>query len=732
VKKIFGILLVLALVLSFSLVATTPVAGATPIYVDAARADDAGDGTSWVTAKKYIQSGINIVDTGGTVYVAAGTYQENLASWKDMEITKSLTLIGAGSGQTIVELTQGKMNGVEIRGSGLSVTIEGITFTRQPGQTYASNYGLRIAETTSTFDKLVLRDVEILHAPDTGVHLGSAGTFADVTIDDCKFSNNKWALAHYGGTVTTMAIENSKFQNNTYMTVVLSGSYGTLTLDGVEILDSGHFSLSLSGTAAVVTIVDCDIIGGGGNRFYSSASIGELTIQDSRFIGSTNNIVVDFYGGTIGKLVFSGVEVANAVGPNIRFTSSPWTTIGELQFINCNVHGATGGGNSHGVYLMGNADKIMISGSHFNSNTGRGFDFAPLGSAAVNDVTVFGSTFDSNTRDGIGISQTTNAAFTGITASNNGGAGVCLWEWRVRSADLHFANSTFESNGWNGLVFVTQNGRTVENVSVVGCTITDNTVRGVEFWRYDGGTISSVAVNFCNIAGNGDGVAATDMVETVDATHNWWGDASGPNGEGPGTGDAVSTNVDFEPWLEAAITDQPTGCTADRAYGAGAEAETDNVSAKATTGGGPTTTVTVAEYVGNPTAVNPGFQAGFFFDVHVGGTEPDTLVVTCNCPGGDCSGIILKWFDSDDGKWKNVSPVSNNNGEIVATLSGTSSPTIAQLTGTPFTLSNPPTTVGWEGSSVNKAAVMAPWIALMATMMAGASLLVLRRRRAQI
>jgi hypothetical protein len=31
---------------------------------------------------------------------------------------------------------------------------------------------------------------------------------------------------------------------------------------------------------------------------------------------------------------------------------------------------------------------------------------------------------------------------------------------------------------------------------------------------------------------------------------HWWGDPSGPSGAGGGSGDAVSGNVDFEPWLD--------------------------------------------------------------------------------------------------------------------------------------------------------------------------------------
>jgi hypothetical protein len=36
------------------------------------------------------------------------------------------------------------------------------------------------------------------------------------------------------------------------------------------------------------------------------------------------------------------------------------------------------------------------------------------------------------------------------------------------------------------------------------------------------------------------------------AENNWWGAADGPGPVGPGTGDPVSTNVDYTPWLGSA------------------------------------------------------------------------------------------------------------------------------------------------------------------------------------
>jgi parallel beta-helix repeat protein len=35
----------------------------------------------------------------------------------------------------------------------------------------------------------------------------------------------------------------------------------------------------------------------------------------------------------------------------------------------------------------------------------------------------------------------------------------------------------------------------------------------------------------------------------VNAENNWWGHATGPGGVGPGSGDAVSAGVDYDPWL---------------------------------------------------------------------------------------------------------------------------------------------------------------------------------------
>ena len=150
-KKYLSILFALVLVLSFSLVTATPVHAATPIYVDDSCGNDAWTGTSSVCdapngPKKTIQAGVNVVDVGGTVIVAAGTYNENVV------IGKSLTLEAASkpviNGDTDID---GVPDGSCITVNTNGVTIDGFELT--------NGYNGIIGETSgSTIQNCVIHD----------------------------------------------------------------------------------------------------------------------------------------------------------------------------------------------------------------------------------------------------------------------------------------------------------------------------------------------------------------------------------------------------------------------------------------------------------------------------------------------------------------------------------------------------------------------------------------------
>jgi len=94
-----------------------------------------------------------------------------------------------------------------------------------------------------------------------------------------------------------------------------------------------------------------------------------------------------------------------------------------------------------------------------------------------------------------------------------------------------------------------------ENVNVAGNNFTGNH-RGIYVWP-DQTELKGITVNFNNIAGNSRSGVRNEGGETLDATKNWWGDASGPGGVGPGDGDDISSKVLYSPWLGAELGTEP-------------------------------------------------------------------------------------------------------------------------------------------------------------------------------
>jgi hypothetical protein len=65
-----------------------------------------------------------------------------------------------------------------------------------------------------------------------------------------------------------------------------------------------------------------------------------------------------------------------------------------------------------------------------------------------------------------------------------------------------------------------------------------------------------VLLNANIIQGNGEGVVNTIALDCcpLDGILNYWGSEDGPSGDGPGTGDSVLGNVEYEPWLTLALS----------------------------------------------------------------------------------------------------------------------------------------------------------------------------------
>ena len=225
-------------------------------------------------------------------------------------------------------------------------------------------------------------------------------------------------------------------------------------------------------------------------------------------------------------------------------------------------------------------------------------------------------------------------------------------------------------------------------VEMIGSTIANNNI-GIYVDEY-----GNLTANFNNIVGNDPFGVLSEVA--VNATKNWWGNATGPHHETlnpEGTGDAVSDNVNFEPWLGAAVvTSKGETVTNDGIVDAKGEADTEVlVSGNAT--------VTVALYDDNPGGPAPtGFSSlGKYIDVYIPDTDQVTEIeirfyyTDAEVAAANLSEESLRLFCWNGTEWAecsdsgvNTASTNGYSGYIWAKIRTDTTPNLEQLTGTPF------------------------------------------------
>jgi hypothetical protein len=116
------------------------------------------------------------------------------------------------------------------------------------------------------------------------------------------------------------------------------------------------------------------------------------------------------------------------------------------------------------------------------------------------------------------------------------------------ASDIQVTYNTIINNEWGISVFNDITDALIQCNEILG-----STYDGIDVYNYGYGDNSptNIIINYNDIVGNGpDGLwVGTLVTQTVDAECNWWGDHSGPSGDGPGTGDTVVGNADYDPWI---------------------------------------------------------------------------------------------------------------------------------------------------------------------------------------
>jgi len=572
VKKIFSVLFALVLMVSLGLVTAAPVlADGTIIYVP-------GDYDT-------IQEAIDAASDGDTVMVAVGLYKENVV------IDKSLTLKGAQAGvdartrsgdETIIEPDE-EETGISIRtAEGRVVVIDGLTVRN-------AVHGITTPDPVMATD-IKIKNVRALNPGEFGISL----TFTlRTTVEYCYVENaeiaiNAGALEPFPPTVATFRnneIVNSRFGITGYLEDSLIE--GNLVRDFVEggIGISGQFLNTEIKNNTVTGYVD-----GGGMSFeshYARPLSENVNVEGNTFTGNYLGIKVF---DTQTKLTGITVNFNNIAGNSwrgVRNDGGETLDATKNWWVDASGPGGVGPGDGDDI-----SSKVLYSpwlGAELGTEP-MTWGVDPTGSiqdaidaADPSDaIIVAEGEYDEDlhvdksltlqSADGAEATTIIGSVSIELNAEIVFFGGDCAG-FTVDADDGDFAIRLSIDNG--SAVIIREN---IFTGAIAGITtspdgLLDHSTVTIEYNRiYEneygiclesvaGG--STVLINFNNIAGGGNyGLYVEDSAVTVDATNNWWGDASGPSGGvadpvtgriADGTGDAVSENARFDPWLAAPL-----------------------------------------------------------------------------------------------------------------------------------------------------------------------------------
>ena len=234
--------------------------------------------------------------------------------------------------------------------------------------------------------------------------------------------------------------------------------------------------------------------------------------------------------------------------------STDWTNI---HLTNNVIHDfdATGSVHGFGIYIGTESERFNPSSPWYDPSLTDHLDFTGL---EVRGNTIY------NTLQAALVLQSFKATTGTIDVKENEIYGTSYSSiWVDSACDIKVENNNLYNSG--NVVFISSYSDGYyegnpnqqfdsKNIEITGNTIANNTSNGVVV--YDGWP-ATFSVNYNSITGNGSmGVYNWVGGGVVDATCNWWGDASGPYHpplNSLAIGDEVSDDVDFEPWLNAEV-----------------------------------------------------------------------------------------------------------------------------------------------------------------------------------
>jgi len=590
-------LLAVLVLLTGLLAGVAPMASAGGPWYVSTTGDDGNDCLSWATACRTIQAAVNKAGAGDTIYVAAGT--DTLTS--TVSVNKAnLQIVGAGSSSTILQVSAATGYVFSITADGVTVRDLQIYKTDKSG----SHNLIYIGADNVTIRDNIIRGQYVLGDPDVSrameVAYGSTGlTIQGNTIHSLRqpaYINGSTAspttgtIANnhvYGTRGWVIAGANMTFTGNTWGSGAQANYLDIVILAGT---DPSYYpdivAVSEANNNAVVE-----------DQRVSPAVLSDVFVDDSAAAGGDGTVTRPYQtigagitravaGGTVHVAAGEYVEgpqlvidkdlsivgadktttiIKPAVDTGSSGDSRGWFLVQDGKAFNMSKVTLDGTGKKvyQAIRSRGSGtihDCVFTNIKYNESGPGyAGFAIVAFGTPAMN-VDVTNCTFTEIGRVGV---LYFGSGITGSTFSGNTYTGKGTGNWLDYGLEVGGgANVTAHNNTIsNCLGVASSDGSTSAGILVTTyygagtkATITDNTLTGNTTGvtvGYDASDTSTVVARNNNISGNTEyGIVST--APAVDAELNWWGHASGPYHptlNPSGTGDPVSDNVDFDPWL---------------------------------------------------------------------------------------------------------------------------------------------------------------------------------------
>ena len=340
--------------------------------------------------------------------------------------------------------------------------------------------------------------------------LAISGATTNVTVTQTTFQQNGTGLAINGGSAT---VNGSTFTNNTSTAInavagtggSITGNTITTTAGGSALSISAGFLGSISGNTASGSGLNGITVGGtaSGNVTWSQLGFayvvanGGVTVPAGSKLTISPGVVVKFQTpsgcSSSSYLDIQGSLVANGTSTQaIIFTS----------YLDDTADGDTNGDGGATTASPGNW---------------AGIRFDPLSSGSL----------------------------TYATVRYGGGGGSCGYGPSYAAVDV--GTYTTGPTLSNDVITSNATGTAISNPGTnVAVTLTKFSNNGTAVHVYND---ASPAINNNTISGNSFGVQNDNPLFPTNAINNYWGASSGPSGAGSGSGDKVSSGVNFIPFL---------------------------------------------------------------------------------------------------------------------------------------------------------------------------------------